>query len=358
MLSLTATELPRFMACNGSKMLSGFEPLNTPSQVTEEGNAVHWFAEKIIRGEFSSEELIDRQAPNGIFITQEMAEHVEQYIADSKAVNGAPETDTSYKSDSWEIRGRADLIGVKNDELHVYDLKYGWRIVEPYENWTLISHAIAIFRQRNDLQKIVFKIYQPRPYHPLGSIREWVITQGELHKYFENLMQTLSNPSEISVSGKHCEHCKCFTNCPAAQISLMNAIDVSRIAFDSNVSNDNLSRILENIDRAKNVLKEAEMAYTDLAFSRVKEGNVLKGYQMQNALGITTWKEGVTPEYVEMMTGKDITVKKMMTPTEAKKAGVSEDFIASHVYRPNKGFKLVKVDENKLAQKLFGKEKK
>lgn len=357
MLSLTATELPRFMVCNGSKMLSGIEPLNTTSQITEEGIAVHWLVEQLFNDKFTADELIDRQAPNGVFITQEMVDDILPYLNDIKSLSdGAVEIDTSYGTDKWSIRGRADFIGFKADgTVVVADLKYGWRIVEPNNNWTLISHAIGSTCYPKD--KIEFRIYQPRPYHPSGQIRTATMTGDELRERYEELATILDNPKPESVSSSFCSHCKSYTQCPAAQIALMNAIDVSNVAFDNELNDNDLSKLLKTLKRAKDVISQACAAYEELAVSRLSDGKILPGYQLTNALGRTKWtgKTEEIIEYVKLFCDIDVSEKTLITPAKALKMGVPEDVIKSCTERPCTGFKLVEMSENEMGEKLFGK---
>lgn len=356
MLSLTATELSRFMVCNGSKMLSGLELLNIPSQITEEGNAAHWLVEQVYKGNFIVEELIDRQAPNGIFITQEMADYVATYLNDIKSLsNGAVEIDTSYATDKWSIRGRADFIGYKDPKtLVVADLKYGWRIVEPSDNWTLISHAIA---KSAGVEKIEFRIYQPRPYHPKGQVRTATMTIEELRQKYAEMSYALDNPKPESVSGSHCSYCKSLTQCPAAQIALMNAVDVANVAFDNEVSDGDLSELLKTLKRAKEVISQACTAYEEMAVARLKDGKVLPGYQLTNAVGKTKWvgKTEDVIEYVKMFCDVDISEKTLVTPAKALKMGVPEEVVKSCTERPCTGMKIVEMNENEMGEKLFGK---
>lgn len=357
MLSLTATELPRFMACNGFTRLGGIEPFNPSTEVTDEGNAAHWLCEQVYRGA-NPDELIGQKAFNGLFITEEMVENCRMYIQLIKMGNCQVEKDTSYRNgDVWEIRGRADCVMTVPDEkiLIIADLKYGWRIVEPEMNWTLISHAIACRHYCGFTPtKFVFRIYQPRPFHPQGQMRDWVISSVELDELEKQLVNALNNPSATVCSGSQCYKCKSLSQCPAAQIAAMNAVDVANMAFDSEMSDDKLSWMLDNLKRASEVIKQSYEAYQDLALHRLKAGRKINSYNVQQALGNTTWNDDVTPELLEMLTGVDCSVKKLITPAQAKKAGVPEDLVAQFTHRPDNGFKLVKIDENKLGNKLFG----
>lgn len=356
MLSLTATELPRFMACNGFKRLGGIEPFNPSTEVTDEGNAAHWLCEQVYHGA-NPDDLIGQKAPNGLFITTEMVENCRDYIKLILMSGVLVEHDTyHHDGDKWEIRGRADcIVRMDEREIMIADLKYGYRIVEPEMNWTLISHAIA-YRMYCGYQpwKFVFRIYQPRAFHPAGPIRDWVITAQELDELEKQLKSALENPQAVVCSGSQCYKCKSLSQCPAAQIATMNAVDVANMAFDSEISDDKLAWMLENLKRASEVIKQSYEAYQDLALHRLKDGKHIKSYAIQPALGNTTWNDDVTPELLEELCHVDCSVKKLITPAQAKKKGVPEELIGLWTHRPDNGFKLVHIDENKLATKLFG----
>lgn len=358
MLSLTATELPRFMVCNGYKSLGNIQPFDFSTEVTDEGNAVHWLAEQVANG-INPETLIGQSAMNGLFITDEMVENCQTYFKFISCDSAKVEVDTSHSGNGWEIRGRADCIKCVNDVLTIADLKYGWRIIEPKMNWTLISHAIGFCKQHKGYYPnlIVFKIFQPRPYHPQGSMREWQVSYNELMQLHDKLIQTLANPSPTVCSGTQCYKCQSLSQCPAVQIASMNAVDVAELAFDSEISNERLSWMLTNLKRAQEVLKQSYDAYEDLAKHRLSEGNGVKGYSIVPALGQTTWNKNINADFIKAMTGIDIRVEKLMTPAQAKKAGVPEDFVAECTYRPDNGLKLVAVDESKIAEKYFGEKK-
>lgn len=356
MLSLTATELPKFMACNGFTRLGGIEPFNPSTEVTDEGNAAHWLCEQVYNGA-NPEDLIGKQAFNGVFITDEMVENCSEYIMLIKMGHCFVEKDTSHRNgDLWEIRGRADYIGrIDEDMVMIADLKYGWRIVEPEMNWTLISHAIAYRRYCGfKPEKFVFRICQPRPFHPQGPVRDWVITANELDELEKQLTTALDNPQAIVCSGSQCYKCKSLSQCPAAQLAAMNAVDVANMAFDSEMTDDKLAWMLNNLKRASEVIKQSYEAYQDLALHRLKDGRKVTNYSIQPALGNTTWDDDITPELLESMTGLDCSVKKLITPAQAKKKGVPEELINQLTHRPDNGFKLVHIDENKLATKYFG----
>lgn len=358
MLSLTATELPRFMACNGSRLLGGVSPFDTDRTLADEGDAAHWLIEQVFNGHFSAEELVDRKAPNGVFITADMVDDIQEYLTGIKGF-GEIECNTSYAGTGWEIRGRTDHIFYTPAKmLVVSDFKYGWRIVEPKENWTLISHALGyIFKHQlsDQINSVVFRIYQPRPYHPEGSVREWVISYTELLQYWQQLQAALSNPTNTCQTSEHCYKCPSRSQCPAAQIASMNAVDVAYAAYDSEVDNDRLAWQLDNLSRAQEHLKQMQDAYEDLAMHRLQAGQSVGDYAVSVGKGKTRWNEGMTADLVAMLTGFDVSKKELVTPTQAGKLGISPEVLSTLTNRPNTGVKLVKQSVDKRATALFGK---
>lgn len=349
MIEITATELPRFMICNGSKLLNGVEPLSKTTDIAEEGNAAHWYAEQTYKGVEITEGV---QAPNGYYITDEMIDYVRPYVESIKShATGCVEANTSHNS----VKGRADFVGIDGNVLTVADLKYGFSIVEPEDNWTLISHAIAVCLKHPEITEVVFEIHQPRAYHPLGLVRSARMAIAEIHQRYQELIFALNNPSETAVTGSHCKHCKCMTNCPAAQIALMNAVDVSKKAFDAVMSDYDLGLMLDTIDRASDAIKQAKEAYEDLAVARCKKGAIVPNYQVVQRLSNTTWSKNVTADDVFAVTGVDITEKKICTPKQAEKKGVSKEVLELFTQRNVTGDKLVRVKSEKIAEKLFGK---
>lgn len=354
MLSVSATDLPRLMACNGSHSMGSPEAdKNVDTTVRDEGDAAHWFVQEIRSGRFVAEELIDRKAPNGVYITAEMYEYLESYI-NAVMQGGQVEIETN-----WAVNGRADhtLYCEKTKTLHVNDLKYGWSIVEPNMNWTLISHAIGwIELYKKPVETIILTIYQPRPYHPMGRIRNISYDIGKLIDFKSQIINTLTNPTDTLKTSEHCSNCPALAHCPAARKAQMNAIDATEKAFNDHLSDDELSLQIDQIGRAVSVLQKQKKAYEDLILDRIRKGHVIRNFTAKADLANRTWKDHVTPEIIKSMTGIDITIPKLKTPAQAEKAGVSKQVVTSLTERHQKGFKLVRVDANSNAQKLFNRE--
>lgn len=370
MLTVTADELPRLMACNGSRLLPASLPVaETDHAARDEGIAAHYMATAVFNNEFTIDELIDRKAPNGVYMTADMAEHVQPYVNAIQhrhyEQSSGCEVDTSFGTDYFRVNVRADHIGHSiftasdhgDSTVYVDDFKYGWRLVEPENNWTLIAHAIGycVSRQIRP-QRIQFTIHQPRPHHRDGKSRSWEISYEQLMVFYHQIVATLTTPTDQLNTGPQCAKCHALATCPAARAATMNAIDAFENAvFSDEMDNVALSFELNTLRIAQTTLNNRLDALEEMAKFRLKAGQVIDGYGVEIQLANTSWRPGITVEMMQMLTGKNLAKPALITPGQAKKAGVSEEVVASLTHRPQTGVKLVRVDANKKAQRLFGK---
>ena len=361
MLSVIATDLPRLINCNGSRSMGAtVPPVDVADANKDEGNAVHWLAAQIHTGKITAENVVGQQSPEGIFITSEMVEHVEDYL--TAIAGGEVEVETSHGGNGWFVGGRADaaVYYPARQHLTIGELKYGWRIVEPEMNWTLISHVAGFIANNPDkpVHTIDLTVFQPRPHHHSGPVRTWSIGIAEFAELYNKMAATLQSPDNMLRTGEiQCHYCPALATCPAARKAQFNAIEASEAAFSDQIDNDNLSFQLDHIKRASAVLKDLEKAYGELALYRVKKGEIVPNYSTEAELTNRNWKENLTPEFVQALTGKDLSKKQLITPAQAEKAGVSKEVVAALCERRNKGVKLVRVDANTKAQKLFNQPK-
>lgn len=359
MLKINADDLPRFMACNGSRLMAGEIPPSTDTSQRDEGAAAHNMAVTVFNGHHSLDELIDHKASNGVFMTSEMAQHVNDYlqqtIGDATFKQMEMETSHDNQANGWVVNGRADFIALStNGVLRIVDFKYGWRLVEPENNWTLISHAIGFFRQSKwTISEIELQIFQPRPYHPDGALRTWRITNNDLSNFDKQLNAVLSNPRDELNTSPHCAKCLALVPCPAARKAEMNAIDATDMVFSDTISNEMLTFSLDNLNRAQDMIKERLSAFQELAKHRIKAGQVVDNYSVDNQYGNTKFIDGMNGPMLKALTGKDLTTEKLVTPAEAKRQGVSEVVLKAITTRPMIGVKLERVKASKKAERLL-----
>lgn len=359
MITTDATNLPRVMNCNGSRLMSSDpRPADVENTIREEGNAAHWLASVVFNRKHTIEELTDRKAPNGVFITPEMAEHVSEYLSTvdrSSHAMAMMEWEYSISGNSWKVNGRLDHFSYDGGILSIDDLKYGYTIVEPEMNWSMIAHAIGYCVTTLEIpHTIVFTVHQPRAPHYDGTVRSWTISYQQLTELYQRINWTLSNLSDTLQTGKHCYKCPAFASCPARQEAELNAIETMGLPFNRMPSDDDLATRMTLISRALEILKQSKDAYETQIIMRLKQGAVIDNYGTKDSYTNREWNEGVTPELIQAITGKDISIKKLPTPKQAENT-LSVEIVNTLARRNFKGTKLVRMSADKRAQMIFGK---
>lgn len=101
------------------------------------------------------------------------------------------------------------------------------------------------------------------------------------------------------------------------------------------------------------MLEDRLKAFQELAKHRIQGGQVVDNYSVDLNYGHTAWKEGINAQALKVITGRDLSVEKLVTPAEAKRRGVDETTIKTLTERPMIGVKLERVKADKKAARIF-----
>lgn len=305
------------------------------------------------------------QASNGVYFDDDMRFYLVPIAQEilSKAqgeIRCEQRIDWQTRSGIW-IRGSYDISFVHNGILYVDDLKYGWGIVEAKPNWQLLGYGIGeVIRRGIAFDKIVLRIRQPRPHHEDGPTREWHLSYAELLNYKEQIdarMDQIANGFKDLQTGKQCKYCRAAAEaCPAMNRLFFRGVEVSTGFVQDQIDDAELSRQLDIATRAQEAIKVKLDSLKELTVSRIKNGKIIPGYITEESYGDRTWKNGITPDVIKVLTGVDVMTQTMLSPAKAEKAGVPKDFIKSIVDRRFLGQKLVKKDATAVGNKIFGSE--
>ena len=326
--------------------------------VRDEGNAFHWLLEK----PRPFKQYVDTKAKNGVLYTEEMADHAEEYFAKIVGFDfyGLEKPTTWSIPNVIEVRGRADCIGINLDgTLHILDAKYGYTLVEPEENYTLISHAIGwIYHNPTTfIGKVVFHIYQPRGFHPDGVWRDHEIGYGELEAYIGRISEQAARTSHLRV-GPHCDGCRAAYDCPALRRSVGSILDIISGTYSDDLQPEQISHQMQLVDRAAALIKARQGALEDLTKYTLLQGKIVDGYMLEKTYANTTWVEGFDAETIGLTLGIDVVKTSVISPAQAKKAGADEEVVEALTERKYSGQKLVRRSADQAAKKAFGKGKR
>ena len=359
MINVTADNLPRVMQCTGSLFLDPVTLPDVPNEDRQKGIAADWLIEQVYKTGQPPETFIDRKAANGIFIDGDMVDYVADFL-NARHDNDKIQVEGEIGDGStWRVGCRDDRERLLVDHLYIDEFKYGFRIVEPTMNWTLLAHAFRYVQNSREPypKKFTFTIYQPRAFHPKGDVRSWSCSFDELQTYYAQVQERLSNPPNVLTTGPNCVNCPKMHGCPAASAAGMNAIDVSLSAYLDNISNKDLSLFLDTLEHGATMIKQLQKAYGGLAQHRLTAGEVVPNYSLERSLTNRKFHDFVTVDYVKALTGVDVSKPTLPTPAEAERLGVNKEIMKTLAERHNSGMKLARIDDNDKANKIFNQPK-
>jgi hypothetical protein len=350
--------LARPMVCAGYTALE-VEELESDNEAAKEGTAAGEFLQLTLE-----RKPIPAVASNGVYFNDEMAFHtlpIAHDINSRAATQVLCETRIDWQTESgiW-IKGTYDYAFVdKRNYLCIEDLKYGFGIVEVFENWQLIGYAIGeLMRRGQAFSHISFKIHQPRPHHEDGYSREWLITYSELLDYkirIEKRMWELVNGRKDFQTSDKCKYCKGAAEaCPAFSRLFYRALEVTTEFFQDSLTEQEISTQLDQVGRAVEVLKIKQDSWVQLGSDRIKKGKLIPNYIQENQYSNREWKPNISPDAIKVMTGVDVMTKTFMSPAQAEKAGVSKELVKQLAGSRMTGVKLKKKDAAIVGNKTFG----
>lgn len=359
MIVVRCSGLARPMTCAGSLFFKDLPP-QEESEAARQGTAFGQMMERMLLGK-----PIGTHADNGYPFDNEMEFYAKPLFEEIKG-RAQSEIRCEQRVD-WvpcpgvEIKGSYDVSYVSEGRLYIDDFKYGWGIVEVYENWQLLGYAIGeVIRRQMMFDEIVMRIHQPRPHHEDGSTREWRITYAQLLGYQEKIrerMTAIAGGDNTLVTSPKCKYCPAAAVCPAVSKAFYRGLEIVHEFIQDNMDEKELSHQLDIINRFEELMKIRKDSLKALAVDRLKNGKVIPGYIAESSYGDRKWKAGITPEVIKTMTKKDVMISEMLSPAQAEKIGIPKAFVNALVDRQFLGQKLVKKDSSILGEKIFGTQK-
>ncbi len=324
MKSVRASSTPRILNCTAS-WFDGDGP-DTSGAEAEEGTAAHWLAHQLFQGHHVEANGV---APNGVVVTSEMRRHVRKYVR----LCGQGQIEQAmamHVAENFVLTGHVDhaKYDAADKSLTITDLKYGFRIVEPTANWQVISYAMLWLANNPTaaVETINLRIYQPRPFHPAGALREWTVTRAEISDvWFPKLLAAVKEIEQDPTlrSGSHCRYCWRLAKCPAAREAGMNAVDVSLKSREiERLDDEAISSELSNLRRGKEAIDDRLQAITEEAIHRLKSQRTIKGYRLTRGTTNRVWRKGVDAELLQGLVGDDMRPKNPVSPAEAQRRGL------------------------------------
>lgn len=368
----------RLVECSGSPMLEAMYPELEESEDARNGTASHEAAApRILAGARANLGLNEAPragaaASNGVILTDEMIEAAELYTANvvetmhaTRCYAPRVEQRVAIGRIHEVMFGTPDcaLYHREGLTLYIWDYKFGFEIVEAFENWQGIAYAAGLLDELgvngidDQYITVVIRIVQPRAPHREGPIREWRVKASDLRPYFNRLADAAveamsANPK--TRAGLHCKYCRARHACETLQReALAAAAYVGGVTpFDLTPHATGLE--LRLLRRAETLIKARKSGLEEQAAAMIKRGDVVPFSALIQGKGRERW--AVPPAEVFAL-GDMFSVglrkePEPITPKQAREAGVPAELVDAYAETPRTGLKLVE-DDGRRARQIF-----
>lgn len=364
--------------CTGWVLMAQCYPETEETPEAAEGTASHEIAAQLIQDSArgfngtKADKFVGQSATNGVVFTEEMFDGAKEYADDvamimrERGVFGGDNLGIEQAIEAKKIHdlsyGTCDcfLYDKKTGELFIWDYKFGYEVVEAFENWQSINYAAGIFERlgidglADQVTTVRIRIAQPRAFHREGSIREWQVTGSDLRAHFNilhnNAHKSLGPDAECN-TGPHCKHCPGRHACEAALTAGNRLYEAAAKPVPVELSNEALGVQLALVKRARKQLEYLESGFEEQVAGKIRAGALVPGWATEDTFGRDKWVKPFD-EVVAMgnMLGKDLRKKEAITPKQAVKLGVDEAVIMAYSTKPRTGLKIVSDNGNKAKQ--------
>lgn len=249
--------------------------------------------------------------------------------------------------------------------LRVGDYKGGHRFIDEFENWQLIAYAIGVMErlQLSDEHLILeLIVVQPRAYRPgETAVRVWRVPAIEI-RALVNIAAAAAHaalaPNPIATTGHHCIDCKARHVCKTLRASTANLVDYSGTAELQPLDPVAMGQELRIIRMALKRLEARETGLAAAVEAALRSGQSVPFFGMKPKQTKLMWRDGVSLDEVralgEMLGISLLKAPAIITPTQAKDAGVDEAIVLEYAHRPPGAMALAE-DDPRAVRKIVSK---
>lgn len=380
---LAPSAAARWVVCPGSALMEARYPEVGDAAAAADGTATHWLMAQMFEGWAPDTLLADGKTEYGHPIDADMVEAARMLFDDVRAVQGAAlgpvqpvveqpvQIPRIHPTANW---GTPDVRMWVPDPfegsltLYVWDLKYGHKFVDVFENFQLLDYAAGILDERREVPRdritVVFRIVQPRSYHRDGPIREWRVRAVDLEPFFFRLQMAAEEATgpapECRPTPDACENCNARHACEALQRAAYRGMDLARQAQANDLTPAALGLEMRYLHDATKLMEARMSGLQAQAEAVLRRGGHVPHWKPEPGQAREVWTVPVG-QIVSLgeMLGLDLSKPQdAITPTQAraaaKRKGIDPTVIGAFATRPSGAVKLTP-DDGADARKVFAR---
>lgn len=285
----------RWINCPISVHLSeGFE--DTKSIYAAEGTLAHKLAELKIKDDLLKEKVDFTSTRNNELYDQEMEEHTDNYLEHIRAIYSILDDVTvipEVKLDlsnliEGECFGTADCVLLAENELHVFDFKYGKNVeVNAKDNTQLRLYALGAYYLYSSIYNINYittHIIQPR----MNNFSSESLTVKELDNWLEQIVKPAASDATTNNGkpkrGPWCKFCKAKAICRAYGKQFE---EIPNHELPPKISNKEVAYRITRLEGVDSYLKELK----DYALNQLLNGYEIPGYKVVEGRSTRVWSD-------------------------------------------------------------------
>lgn len=357
----------RMVQCPGSVQMQEQYPGPDTSDEAEEGHVVHRYSSAILDGHrkdeapaIPPEPMDDSMLDAAIVYVDDVLKVLRsRYIPFSRLMVEYPVSVPSVHTDMWGTLDAA-VLDMQQYELVVWDFKYGWGLIDEWENWQGICYGLGLLHLYGPSaapKRIHFRVVQPRPYCTRGRVRQWSVNTSDMPLYEAQLKdaaeKALGHAPPLH-TGRYCRDCTALLYCPAAEKTTMLAVEIGMTYGSIGMDASSMSRELDILKRAAEIIKHRSSVLEEKLIHLLKTGTSVPGWMLDKAPGKTTWSRPVQEVLtLGKMFGVNLGKDEVITPTQARKLKVIPDALIDTMISTGSSLKLIK-DDGRMARQVFG----
>ena len=376
---LAPSSAARWSYCSGSAWMESQFPDLQDDEARKLGTGAHWVFQFDLVGQPLAEGSI---TPNGVAVDKTMLQASAVLLADIEAKLRPYFGDDWRKAVKVEARVAIPLVHPTHNWgtpdvrawvmtgtgwlLFIWDFKYGFSMVEVFENKQLIDYAAGCLTEArstwpmfNDAAcRVVLTVVQPRAYHADGSVRTWETSMPQLAPYFHELAMAAEEATSTAPLCRPrpdvCHDCRARSGCAALQNAVYMGMTMAQTATPRVMSDEGLGLEMAMLSDAMELMKARLTGMEELVKARIRAGARIPHWMYGSGRGKLAWKRS-DAEVIALGAMLGLPLAKppeAITPTQAKALGLQQELVDTYAENIAGATKLMR-DDGANVRRIF-----